>query len=99
MLHLTFSILLEYDFWHGISLVPKVGHTVIAVFSDLFSAADYLPAPVKLMMLHSMLTLIYDHQGTSPLPFCACTGFGKTPNIPRFLDIQEHILSTKKSLK
>lgn len=62
-------------------------HRVISVFSNLFSAAEYLPTPIKLMMLHSVLTLICDHQATSPLPFHACTGFGKTPSIPRFLDI------------
>lgn len=70
-------------------------HRVISVFSNLFSAAEYLPAPIKLMMLHSILTLIYDRQGTSPLPFCACTGCGKTPSIPTFLEIQEHVHSTK----
>lgn len=36
MLHLTMPVLLGYDFWHGISFVPKVGHTELSLCSGTY---------------------------------------------------------------
>lgn len=73
-------------------------YTFISMFSN-FTATEYFSEQIQLMMwstmLHAILTSIYDHSGALPLSFHACTQFEKTHSIPRFLNIQEHIHSTK----